>query len=407
MIPEVPNPVQSKPNFERRRSFAVGAQKEGFRSGTKESYFNQNVISLRPGADIQQAIDTVYNIGGGKVVLLSGTHERTSDINVLPNVVVEGETSETTVDFMNTDSGFIIAGTPHSYTGTIAVTNGSKTVTGTTTSFDGDLIGLGVFIDGSWNYVGSVESATSLTLESDYSGPTQSGLTLVVADVNNYSTVRKLIITNSNTAGIDASYCYSPLLFEIYIYNSTIGINCNYVEFCFIDNMNVFDSGIGCVFTETYSCSVRTFLIANTTGDGIQWTNAGDSTLLDFGIVGCSGNGLTLTNCDALTCVSFTVADNTGHGIELISTSDDNQFTGGKVNRNGGDGMKLTATSDRNGIYGVTCDTNTGYGINIAAASCDNNMVSSTALTSNIAGQLNNAGTGSKGRGIIGAADFG
>lgn len=385
----------------------MGAQKEGFRSGVKESYMNQNIISVAPGADIQNAIDAVYASGGGTVVLITGTHVVESDITLYPNITLEGETSGTTLDFNSTAHGIIITATPVTVAGTIATTNNSTIVTGSGTAFSSDIVGLGLFIDGSWNYVASVDSATQLTLESDYTGPTQSGLTVVAADVITNVTIRKLIIVNSATAGIDVSYAYIPILDEVQVYDSTIGIESNYVEFFYIDNGNVFTCGTGIVFEETYSCSIRSFLMGDCTGDGIQWTNAGDSTMSDFGIVGCGGNGMTLTNCDALTCLSFTVADNAGKGVEFVSSCDDNQLIGGKVNRNGSDGIKLTATSDRNGFIGLTCDTNTGYGINIAAASCDNNMISSSALVSNTAGQISNSGTGTKARGIIGNVDIG
>lgn len=407
MIPELTVPTLKSKNFERRRSFAIGAQKEGFRSGVKESYTNQNIISIAPGADIQKAIDAVYASGGGTVVALTGTHTREEDLTLYPNITLEGETAGTTIDFNGTSHGVVIAGSQTSIDGTIGVTNGSPIVTGSGTAFSDGIVGLGIFIDGSWNYVLAVDSATQLTLESDYAGPTQSGLTTVAADVITNVTLRKLIIVNSATAGINVSYSYIPILDEVQVYDSTIGINSSYVEFFYIDNGNVFGCGTGIVFEHTYSCSIRSFLMGDCDGDGIQWTDAGDSTMFDFGIVGCGGNGITMTNCDALTCMSFTIADNLGKGVELVSSCDDNQLIGGKVNRNGSDGIKLTATSDRNGFVGLTCDSNTGYGINIAAATDDNNMVSACAFVSNVAGQVTNSGTSTKLRGCIGNADIG
>lgn len=407
MIFDIKNPVQSARNFERRRSLAIGAQKEGFRSGVKESYTNQNIISIAPGADIQKAIDAVYNSGGGTVVLLTGTHICEVDISLPANVTLRGETIGTVLDFNGSNHGIVISGTPTSVTGTISVTNGSATVTGSGTAFGAEIVGLGLFIDGAWNYVLSVDSATSLTLESEYSGPTQSGLSTVAADVLLYPSIRQLIVQNSAGTGISISYCFQPIFTDFNVYDCAIGISSNYSEFNYFNNWSVFGCGTGLAFTETYSCSIFSFLVGNCTGDGFTWTNAGDSSVVDFSIKNVSGNGMTLTNCDALTCMTFTIQDNTGKGIELVSTSDDNQFVGGKINRNGSDGIKLTATSDRNAFIGLTCDTNTGYGINIAAASCDNNMISSCALVSNGSGQINNAGTGTKARGIIGSADIG
>ena len=407
MIPNVPNPVQSKPNFERRRSFAIGAQKEGFRSGTKESYFNQNIISLAPGADIQQAIDTVAASGGGTVVLLNGTHEWADNLYLLSGVSLEGETLDTTLDFMFSEGGIIIAGDGQTVTGTVAVTNSSPIVVGTGTDFDGSYVGQSLFLDGDWIEVISVESTTSLTLASDYSGSSQSGLAAVLAIPIASPEISRLIVQNSSLNAIDIQYADFPIFRDFSIYSSGVGIYCNYSTFNYFVNFSIEDCGIGMDLNNTFVSSILSWVILNSATYGVKMTNSGDSTLFDISIVNSGSVGLYMDNCDGVTVASFSIDDNTSHGIEMVANSNDNQLTQGTSNRNGGDGIKLTATSDQNAIFGCTLSNNTGYGINVAAASCDNNVIGTAILVSNTAGQLNNAGTGGKGRGIIGAADFG
>ena len=92
-------------------------------------------------------------------------------------------------------------------TGTVAVTNLSTTVTGTGTAFTsqlnaGDSIKIGTEIF----TVSSIESATSLTLDSAYQGATASGLTAYrdnnLLAVNNGDGVNKLTVTRSGRVGI-------------------------------------------------------------------------------------------------------------------------------------------------------------------------------------------------------------
>lgn len=406
MIPELSVPTLKSRNFERRRSFAIGAQKEGFRSGVKESYTNQNIISIAPGADIQKAIDAVYASGGGTVVLLTGTHTREEDLRLYENVILQGETFDTTLDFNNTSHGIVLSGTLVASTGTIDVTNGSTTVTGTSTAWGTELVGMSMLIDGSWNTVLSVNSATSITLASPYSGPTQSGQSYVAAEIAASGKIERLNIVNSATAALDTSYSLAIIIKDINIYDSTYGIRSNYTEFIYAQNMVIANCDYGFYFENTYSLFLLGFAIIDITNEGFTWNTGGDSTCEDFQLVNC-GNGIKFTSVSSVTLLSFTVSDNTGKGIEFVSGCNDIQFIGGKCNRNGSDGIKLTATSDRNGFIGITCDTNTGYGINIAAASCDNNMISSCALVSNTAGQISNSGTGTKARGVIGTVDIG
>jgi len=401
------NLERKQANFERRRSFAIGAQKEGFRSGVKESYTNQNIISVSPGADIQKAIDAVYASGGGTVVLLGGTHVRETDLILYEDITLQGETFSTTLDFNGTAHGIVFSGTSYTATGTISVTNGSDTVTGSGTVFDDTFVGKSILIDGSWNDVASVSSATTLQLASPYSGPALSGLSFSLAEVAGSATISTLTIVNSSATALLTSYSIAFIIRDVNVYDSEYGINSEYTEYIYANNLVIAGCDYGFYFNETYSLLLLGFAIVNITNDGFTWTNGGDSTVEDFQIINCGGSGIKFTNTSSVTFLSFTVSDNTENGIEFVSGCNDIQFIGGKVNRNGGDGIKLTATSDRNSFSSLTCDTNTGYGINIAAASCDNNMVSACALVSNGAGQITNSGTGTKARGVIGTVDIG
>lgn len=60
-------------------------------------------------------------------------------------------------------------------TGTVAATQGSKTVTGTGTAFAGQHVGMHIEIKNVWYEIANVASATSLTLQSEYAEDTVTG----------------------------------------------------------------------------------------------------------------------------------------------------------------------------------------------------------------------------------------
>jgi hypothetical protein len=84
----------------------------------------------------------------------------------------------------------------NSLTGTVAVSSGTATVTGTGTSFTTQLaIGSNVYINSILYKVSAIASATSLTLTSNYGGATASGLTMTTDSTNLTGTVA---VTNAS-----------------------------------------------------------------------------------------------------------------------------------------------------------------------------------------------------------------
>lgn len=89
--------------------------------------------------------------------------------------------------------------------GTVAVTNGSSTVTGTGTAFTTQLaVGYVIYIQGMGYTVAAIASNTSLTLSSVYAGPTGSGLTVPSGYFNVSGTV-SYVINGATVAGNSAS----------------------------------------------------------------------------------------------------------------------------------------------------------------------------------------------------------
>ena len=79
------------------------------------------------------------------------------------------------------DRGFLTTVAPDT-TGTVAVTNGSTTVTGTSTAFAALQVGRKLQVDGqlTWYVISAVGGATSITLQDPYQGDTDSGLSFSI-----------------------------------------------------------------------------------------------------------------------------------------------------------------------------------------------------------------------------------
>lgn len=100
------------------------------------------------------------------------------------------------------------SGNPTSLAGTVSVTNGSTTVTGSGTSFTsalnvGDMIK--VDADGTWYKVAAIGSNTSLTLETAYAGTTASGQAATKEPLSASQTDLQAS-TNKFRKGMDATY---------------------------------------------------------------------------------------------------------------------------------------------------------------------------------------------------------
>jgi len=116
-----------------------------------------------------------------------------------------------------TEEGVIQTVAPYE-TGTVSVTNGSATVTGSGTTFTLAMVGRKIRVAGENTYykIKSFSSATSITLENNFIGSTQSGSSFSIfkdeyrlaPDLDNYKAFKNL---NNNSSIIDVD----PLSFDI------------------------------------------------------------------------------------------------------------------------------------------------------------------------------------------------
>ncbi len=352
------------------------------------------LLTIGPGDDVQKSVDKALLLGGGVVRLLPGTYKLFADLSIPGGVTLEGVSRDSVIIDCNTSYSVKIIGTNAYTTGTIAMTSGDTTVTGTGTTFTSGMVGQYIMIGGLYYKIVTFTDTTHLEI-SDYSAPSVSGVSTIIATVNFYSTIAKLTIINSATAGLRIQYAQEPYLDNIIITD------------CGDAGIDIDDSAFMLLLVSIYSCEINldmnnvwgweinySDIALSTTGQGVKIVGCGSATVFDSAFTENAAQGFTLQDCSNIAFVSNAVANNASHGIEFVSGNSDCQLYGTNPFNNGGDGIKLTATTDNISISTLSTKDNGGWGINIAAATCDNNVLVGVIASGNVSGSISDSGTG-------------
>jgi len=399
----------------------------------QELTIGNKTISVSADGDmtIQEAIDDVHAAGGGRVFLQNGTHLLTADITLYDDVLLEGASNlGAIIDFGSAAYQIKIVGSNAYTAGTLAVNDGSTSVTGTDTTWTSAMEGRSIFLGGYWYTIDTVGSTTSITLADAYVGSNLAGETYSIATIKSGIKIKSLTIQNSTTAAIKIQYALDIWLDDLDITNCETAVDVDDMSTILMGVIDIYTCDYGINLNNVWTYTIRTVAVSGmAVGDGLVMTSSGSSSVFDIGISDCAGNGVTATDVTDVSIFAFTFGFNGGHGIEYVSgvttmqvalgklegntgdgikltaTSDDNNFSGLVIVDNGSDGIELTATSDRNIFSGLTIKSNSGYGVNIAASSCDNNTISSCTIKTNTSGQIIDAGTGTETRACQGIPD--
>ncbi len=324
--------------------------------------------------DIQKAIDRVDELGGGAILIKAGTYTLTTGITLKSKITLIGEDPETTIiDANSTNSGISANGTAGEYsTGTIDITNGSAVVTGSGTTWVGNVTTADkIVIDGVIYDITSVDSDTQITLSKAYQGVTISSLSYFTASFLTKITLKNFTIQNA-------------------LGNMDGQINLNYIFDSLVENVrsNNFISG-------TYGRGFHLKRCVNlTVRDCSAFNNSGINILLD------SGQSCVIDNCKALNstarsgiylnnslglgtkniirnCIS---AHNEQAGIAVYSGK--NLIEGNIIYRNNTQGIYIGR--EENVIIGNIIEQNASYGIWIGTANSDNDTISGNYVSFNV-----------------------
>lgn len=362
-------------------------------------------ITVETTDNLQTALDEINTQGGGTLRLSPGTYTVNNDLVVYDNTYIEGDSSgNTTINFASQAYGItFISDDDTVYTaGTIGVTQGTTTVTGTDTSWTSAMIGRQIFISNRWYVISAVGGAGSLTIATAFADTTiASGGSYRIADPINNVGIRNLTITGSTTNAIEALDIRDFTVYDVVCVANAVGISLTNFMNTLIDVTTcAANTSNGSSFTNGSFLNTSAFANVSNTGSGVVTNNIKACTFIWSAANANSGASTDGYNCtDTDSCqFKLELAGNGRHGINFVSGCDNNFLNDSLIAGNTSDGIKLTATSDANTIGStVNLTNNGGYGINIAAATCDNNCIFGpwfgTGATANSSGAYTDSGT--------------
>jgi hypothetical protein len=351
--------------------------------------------TVQPGEDIQAAIDQVYADGGGVVQLLDGTYSPTADLTLYSGVYLQGVGFDSLIDFGNAAFGIKVQGTLVHNAGTIAINDGSSTVTGSGTTFTAAMVGNHIYIQGAAYEILTFTSTTSIDIDGPYYGPNLSGQSYVIADTVHNVRINQLAVANSGTTVITCQYVSGELeLLFTNVYTSVAGIS---LDYCSIPLLTVLvygtSGGEGVAISNCSSVTIEQSSVATVTGgSALKLTNVVNSAVHNAEFSDASVDGINATGCSNIGFENLAISRNTGQGIEFVSTCTDIQVSQTNCEGNGSDGIKSTGASNaRIVVDDCALNTNGGYGINNAAGT--GNIIGANTYSSNTSGTYTDSGT--------------
>ena len=364
-----------------------------FGSLDRTSMSNGKNATVGNGENIQVAIDTMFNSGGGTVYILPGTYVLQKDINVPSGVFLEGVNRDNTIIDCNLAYKINMSGEVTYLTGTVSITNGTTTVTGSGTTWTSDLIGNEIFLDGYYYPIASVTSTTVLELSYAYDGTTLSGANYLIASLVRNPKLRNLTVHNATGTAIQIHYVFEPIIDDLQVYGSGIGIDFSYVVFARYLSAN-YENGVNTSMSHVAGFKIDwSSFDYSFVGAGLVLDNCQDSTIFDSGIVHNLTSGIEFTDCKNIKILASSMSNNGTNGVNFISGNSDIQFITVSIKENLGDGIRLTDTTDRTSISTSSIVDNGGYGINIISTTCNNNNITTISFNNNTLGDIIDNGT--------------
>lgn len=368
---------------------------------------DSHYVTVSPGENIQTAIDSLSG-NGGIVALRAGTHTCNYDVVLPSKTYLVGETrASSIIDFDSNNKSVLIQGTGVYTTGTVSISNGGTTVTGSSTSWNGNITaGQYIMLGGIYYPITVVTDDTHLTIALPYADIDLSGAAYTVATKKYDTLVKDLTIKNSAGSALKIQYADYSFTENLEIQSSALAWEMDAVSNSTfnITNMNACNLMLNwdnVHFVTFYSGGGIDAL----TGNGFTLNNVSDSAFSSIFIVNCAGDGFNITSSSNCSFNAIVSVSNGGQGLELVSGNSNLVFNSGRFDSNASDGVKLTATSDHCFIQNSFIGNNGGYGVNIAASTCDENLIVGNIFSNNTTDELNNGGTGAIVRGNVGVVD--
>lgn len=345
---------------------------------------------------IQNAINELSDQGGGTLLMRAGTYTLTNDLTVPTGVSLVGESFGTTVLVFAGFFGIVITGSDAYSTGTISVTRGSKTVTGSGTSWLANVTANHkIKIDGLPYDITSVDTNTQITLANKQFGQTQAGLSYLAAVFAERVEIENLVIIS--VAGVGLSCTYTDL---IKVSNTIIsapgvnGVSLSDGSRFDADTLIIDAAGDSGFIASNYDLiNLTRTLATNSVSHGFNMTDCTAVVFYSCPANANGGSGYNIEGGNRLAWVICEASENTSYGIHILDNTNQIIVNGGAFNRNV-DGIRLGGTVTKTTISGGAIATgNSSNGVTIGAGVTKTTVLGNQ-LNGNTSAALSDAGTG-------------
>jgi len=305
------------------------------------------------GNGTHTSLSSAVTAGAISIYIKSGTYNETTTISFPDNAYIVGENkANTIIDFGGNAVGLELNNgvTPYE-TGTISVTNGTATITGTGTLWLANATaGEYIRIRDTYFLISSVDSNTQITVNTNYEGVSEAGLDYSISSlrigtfknftVQNNSTVSLLSISNSYRTLIEAIVFHDGGNSGLTVRGSTelVVTNC-------VSSNNIVD---GIDIIDSFIIQISECVSINNGDEGIHI-----ETLNNFG-----SRSVIVSSCQT--------NNNVGNGISVIGTGTDDIIISNSIsNNNNSNGINVTGTPIKISIYDCFCNNNQQEGMDI------------------------------------------
>ena len=370
-------------------------------------HIGSQLITLAPGDSLQAAIDDLSQGDGGHIFLQSGTYTITSTLNLKSAIQIEGEnTSTTIIDFNDTSAQLKATGTNIYTTGTIVAITNSVILTGSGTTWLGNVTtDHQIFLGNKWYKISAITGDTTIILSEGYTGGATLPATYRAVKVIKDIEIKDVSIKNSTGTALDLDDVRDIVLDDILFEGNNKGFVFDNVSEILIDQVIVVTSDSnGVEFNTCGFADIESLATIANSGHGCVINNVRIWTQIVSASNANTSDGYNITSAKILQ-LNVESSNNGGQGIEFVSGNIGCFIYDSICQTNTSDGIKSTATSDDIIISATQIIDNGGYGVNIAAATCDSNLINGCIFDDNTSGAVNNSGTNTKIVGNIGVAD--
>ena len=369
--------------------------------------------------DIQKAVDYVNELGGGTILIKSGTFSLTTDITLYENITLQGENPSTAIiDFGDTAKSIkAVSGGDRPNMGTISISYNSKIITGVDTlwvngggedEWPANNLNAGDWIrlNNIWYQIDTVDSDTQCTLLETYLGNGISGASYQAGTMlQDIRVIGLTILRNTGVAGtnrgIDFQYIRNAVVKDVICRMRTgWGV---YLSVCpnpIVSECVMNSCGGGVLIDSCNNSLIFSNEISNggsSSGVGVQSNSQGTIVL---------GNDISTNSTGSLAAiyVAFTqevrvISNNIiGNKVDAIQLRGSNRciISNNYVYDNGAKGINIGDTGwggDNNIVVGNIFNNN-DRGIFIGTSSCDKNIITSNVALSNTTANYTDNGTG-------------